>query len=682
MFKFNLKKQYAVIVTIFILTIILPPTSSAQTITDTCASETTKKQTDCTPPTAVANQSPAQKEAADLALRQRCDAATLALDQCHLKTIREKDSLSNDDQEAAKSCISTYKPADNGSQSGIMAGQYVPVHETGQLLTLTQSTNALTTDIDEYVGKSYNMDIQICLYLHAIKRVQYAMEDLTFVKEPDMRRQATTKIEEYKKGLLGTGGLIKTGYNPSGKLAEPVSAENQITNKTLSKSTLYPENLNSHLADAREEGYGLFMDNYTNYSSNEFKDIVSAQLKTDETLGNSVTIDSNIPKEIYNNFVSSNGSKLSDGDWWGTFNSIFDITRPNNPYTSYMYAKEELDAQKSQSEELAKMEYLANDGFLPVRTCISYTADGLYCRVWKTITPGKVVGNSANTALDSKLKQYENPELGQVGEGNEPSTNEVGTFNPSTGSGGGNWGQGTGTNDNGNGYEIPTIPPINVELPIPAPTLAFFVTDKLDSTREIMWITRNVSSCKTDNDWIGTMSPENKLISVIKTKGSSLSTSEVSNSTSFSLPLEFIASWSKNGLPYDQAGMSSTTNTTKTGIVYTWNIPQPKKNTDIYYLNLRDGITPEGTSIGIGGVNFPIAPLTASQVVTLFKNYETNNPNASVYRNYKFTYNPTATTPNIQIERIYLNDLVKRQEPRYKITCTGKDGSKISDSAD
>lgn len=648
MIKVNLRKKIGIIFVYAFLLTIFPSISLAQD-EQTCQAETQAKTEACS------QGDDSMTLAQKLEIRRNCDEATLKLDQCNLNTIRQNEDVTN----AAQLCRSEYSPETGDSQSS--GGQFVPVHETGELLTLSSGIN-------QYSGKSYEMNIKLCMYLHAVKRVQYAMEDLLFVQEPDMRRLAATKIEEYKQGLLGPEGLIKTGYSPSGEITEPAT-ETTPGSDTQGGEPLYPKNLKTYTNQSKEEATGILLDNLKQ-SGNIFKEQVSGQLKINDTIEPKKLFDSTITKEDYNKVISGD-TTISNDKWWNIFTEIFDPTRPNNPYTAYSLTKNKLDIERQRAEELAIKEYEAGGGFLPVRKCVVYTQDGRYCRVWETDTPGQIIKETASDALGSKLEQYLDPALGKIADGNEPNPIDVATFTPTPGTGGGSATEGNTSNsngnDNGNGNGNGNGNNNN-ENPRPtAPPAVFFnAEDLVNNTRKISWNLANVRSCVAKNNWLGTTDDLDQLVTIVKSQGTPL-TVRASNELIFPLPFKFIATWSKNDGPFIQTGLVSSQATST--IDYTWTISAPSNSRDTYVLNIQDATNPNGFSIRIGGENSLITPLTARRVVEMFKNYQTANPNSAIYRRYKFTYNSTSQSPNIKIELI---------NPKYEITCIGTNGSSVS----
>lgn len=602
-----------------------------------------------------------------IAKRKVCDQCRAKQDLENLKTIRTMEDGAQV-QQNYDSCKSEYTPEEPGTPPN-SAGQYVPVHETGELLTLTQSSNSHLLNIDEWTGGTYDLNVLLCMYLHAIKRVQYAFEDLAFVKEPDMRRQAATKIEEYKQALLGKSGLIKIGYAPSGELAEP-AGNGATTGGTIDKTTLYPENLNSYLSDATEEGDLIAADDLKN-SGNIFKTDLAKQFAEDKAAPDPGQT-SNITTDTYNKFLQGDQTMTTD-NWWNTFLTIFDSSRPNNPDTAYLHAQADRQYLMNNARSVALNEYQSGNGFLPVRICIVYTTDGKGCRVWKNITPGTAISQINSGALNARLDEYISPAVGQVGAGNEPTANEGQSFTPSYSGGGGSTGGqvdlnfnlninqngnggsgGGGSGGGGGGGGGNNNQPIVVQI---------ISSDNASlGSRTISWASANTQSCQANNDWVGSASGDLlRLATTIKRRGNSLSTS---GDLVFRIPLNFDGYWYKNSDPTTVAGMSTTTNTAKTSLKVVWNVPAPSDNQDTITLRLKDGDSADGYTLTVGGARNPFDQKNAGEVVTYFQNYAATNPNASVYKKYKFTYT-TGGTPNIAIEL---------KEPVYEILCQGANG--------
>lgn len=594
-----------------------------------------------------------------VAQRQACDQCRLEQDQANLKKIREEEDV----KQATEDCKSQYAPKADG-QTPVTSGQYVPVNETGQLLSVTQSSNKHLQNIDKFTGQAYDMDVLLCMYLHAVKRVQYAFEDLAFIKEPDMRRQAATKVEQYKQGILGKGGLIQTGYAPSGEQTE--AAQN---GQSQGGSSLYPKNLEEYQGQAAQEGTINFKNDLNN-SDNTFRTQVSAQLTYEHQ--KQPAFFSTVTTGDYNRFINGTGVYTTDG-WGKTFDNVFDINLPNNPFTSYMHSKEQLNREISARQGVALAEYQAGSGYLPVRKCILY--NGKTCREWETVTPAQAIAQVASDVLRARLEEYISPEIGQVGSGNEPVTTEARIFQPAIGAGGGDVG---GRSYDGNGGYGDNIIDIDIttnpdndgnggggETTDP-PVVSIGAANTNVGTRLISWESTNTRTCKAGNDWIGSNDRTTKLVKVIKTRSQSVGKSGTLTSQ---IPLYFDSSWSKNGAVTTSAGMSTTTNARGTSIKTTWNPPAPAALTDTFTLSIQDGDNTEGYTMTVGGTRNTFEHLGPGEIVRAFANYASNNPNLPVYERYKFTYNDTAPSPNIVIE-------VK--EPEYQIQCTGTNGGSAS----
>lgn len=601
--------------------------------------------------------------------RQECNQCRLEQDQANLKQIRETEDV----QQAAADCQSDYEPEDDdptGPEGA--AGMFVPVHEVGQLLSLAQSTNAHTYNIDMFTGQTYDINVLLCMYLHAVKRVQYAFEDLSFIKEPDMRRQAAAKIEDYKEGLLGENGLIQTGYSPS-------TGEATGDSTSQGGSSLYPKNLNEYQKQAAEEGTAIAKDTLTNGGKNDINSFLTTSLNTLNDDNPAVdALRSTLSKTEYNSFIGNTDTDLSDTEWWQTMASYYDPSRPNNPDTAYFHTDNYIRSAIANNVEVAISEYQAGQGFLPVRTCSEYTSDGKACLTWTTITPGQIVKQSASDALKTRLDEYTNAELGQTGNNNEPVVAEVGTFSPVAGSDydNTNYTDNTETNpdnggdDNGGGNDGGGDDNGGGDSSEDDPIVAIAAATTNSGTRWISWVSNNTSSCKTKNAWLGSTDNESKLLDILRTRSQSVGKS--GNIYSY-IPLSFDLVWSKDNGTDVSDGVATSTNSRGTSIVDTWTVPKPSKQTDIYTLTIKDANNTDGYTIRVGGVAGSYSTLTAGGLVQAFAKYQKNNPNSTVFNYYTFSYNASSTKPNL---------VVKITEPVYKITCTGTNGNTVSASSE
>ncbi|MCX6712924.1 MAG: hypothetical protein NTY66_01815 [Candidatus Vogelbacteria bacterium] len=576
-------------------------------------------------------------EAEILAQRQACDEAILQQDQQNLQEVRDTED-GPDAQLFYDACSSEYEAPDDGAPPG-GGGQYVPVQEVeGQLLSMTTNINTHVTNIDTWTGGTYDLNVMLCMYLQAIKRVQYSMEDLAFIREPDMRRQAATKVEEYRQGV---DNLLHTGYTRSG---EQVQGSN-----SQGGSPLYPENLPQYLNDAQSEASGVFLDALDN-SGNSFKEDVKAQLFFEEN--NDPTFNSTITADEYNNFMAG-GSNLTDDQWWLQFLSSFDPNYSNSPEYAYLSARNTYNRVRSAAESIALEEYSAGNGYLPVRTCAILSTDGKYCVSWKTIAPGKVAEQMSSGAVNYRLEQYSHPEIGQVGDGNEPTVNDVSNYHFTGGTGGGDTGGLTQdyTADNGGGTTQP-------------PVVDIFATQNRQSGQiTVSWASTNAVSCRAGNDWVGSDNPVIKLVKKIKNRGENLK--QTTGELSFSAPLNFRFAWARGTAASTTDGMSTTTNTASTSLKLSWRVPISMEESGPISLRIYDGDHPTGYTLALRG-----AYNNASAIVTAFRDYERTNSKIPIYERYQFGYYPSGGYLTVQVK-----------EPVYEITCRGQNGKSVTASS-
>jgi len=599
-----------------------------------------------------------------VAQRQACDAAKLAQDQANLKAIRQCED-GPQVQLNYDTCKSEYAPTNDGTQPGGSGDQYVPVHETGDLLSVAQSTYAEAQAINTNTGKAYDMQVLLCMYLHAIKRVNYAMEDLAFIKEPDMRRQAATQVEQYRQGIFGKTGLVQTGGSLSGEFSEPASA-GSTTHQ--GGSPVFPKNPIVYQNQAADEGRIVFKNNLET-SSNNFKAEVTTQLSVSKTIN---PLNSTLPRATYDQMISGNTKTMTSSQYLNNFTAMFSIEAPNNPLTAYMIAQEGENQEIASRIGAAMSEYSAGGGILPIRKCAKPTADGKSCDEWETVTPGSVVAQSTGDALAARLNEYENPAIGQVGNGNEPTTNDVQTFTATPGIGGGTTG---GQSDPGNGGG--TIPSGDgggndgggTGPTIPAPYATIMANNLSNGNRVITWGSVNTTYCSAGNDWLGSTDPISKLLTVIKSKSAVVQPAAEGSITIYP-PLRFTSSWTKNGGAYSSAQMATSTSPNGNSLNVTWSPSAPAVNTDSYTLRIQDGQKVDGFTITVGGTQSPFVGKTAKDVVQAFYDFWKANKNIPIYQRYIFTYDLTGGKISISVV-----------DPIYQLECKGEDGSTFRTSS-
>ncbi len=298
-----------------------------------------------------------------------------------------------------KECVAETGNTTSGGSSG---GDYVPVHEVGELLSLT-------TGINKKVTHGNDLLVDICMHLKAIRRVQYVMEAQVLYHDPNARKAAAKAIFEHKQSFIENN--IKKGYEVSPALLGTSGTESSSENK----QPLYVANMDEHLKSVRSEAYGVFDADLTTLNSsanpNIFTDSIRKNLAVSEAAGESeesrlrTSLGSTITKDEFNAFTND----FSQGGW----DMWLKVLDPRNNYRgSKILAQDELNYRKSLAETNAREEIASAKGFLPVRECATEnwvtTADGKkYCRKWTVKTPGTINESYLADIVGSTLRQNE-----------------------------------------------------------------------------------------------------------------------------------------------------------------------------------------------------------------------------------------------------------------------------------
>lgn len=358
-------------------------------------------------------------------------------------------------------------------------GLYVPVVEqNGQLMTATQnideqtaSIDETTQTIDETTQEIRDLNIQICTHLRAIRRIQTNFETMKIADEANANRTRLEAISKYANDVAGKDNpdsLVRTGYT---KIVDGEYVQTQV----------FPQNLNEHLQETREEAKQVILADIKN-SENLYKDKV-AEIIDDETLTN---LNSSLTEEDIKNlkkagqtssiknvatsgfgnkllaylprFISrpmsrlafwktaqadgeeTTSTKLSADDFWSIFLKSTDPE--NNPYGSAMLAMQKKEAAQNKAESLARDEYVAAQGILPTgRKCAEEVKDEdgnlVACRKWVVTAgegaPGTVVRETLVGALNAKLQTYMVPGGPESQpDGSAPNAHEAATTGYST----------------------------------------------------------------------------------------------------------------------------------------------------------------------------------------------------------------------------------------------------------
>ncbi len=300
-----------------------------------------------------------------------------------------------------------------GGLLGGLAGGSVPVHEAGELLSVTKDIKSIESDSQKTL-------VEICGHIKDVRRIQLAIEQKEFVQDAQARDQANKLTGDYNKEYLD---YINSGH---------------AANASGEKDSFVIQNYGDYLQSKRNEAAKIALDTDLKNSGDIFKDATREILTKQEATGRNYPA-STISKADYDKL--QNPSQISSSDFTTLLTKVYDPTKPNNPLTSYIINNEILQSAKDRAEQLAITESQSS-GFKPVEECIEKASDGQNCLKWKIITPSSIVAHQTGTVLDTKLNQLEQVhEVSDLSQDTPtPSVQETATLKPSDSKAGGSSG--------------------------------------------------------------------------------------------------------------------------------------------------------------------------------------------------------------------------------------------------
>ena len=311
-----------------------------------------------------------------------------------------QDIIANREQNDRLECVSETGQTESNDGSG---GDYVPVHETGELLSLTEGINRKTVHANDLL-------VDICMHLKAVRRVQYQIEAQVLYHDPNARKAAAKAIFEHKQTFIEEN--IKKGYEVSPGLLNVQGAAGGVAGSSENKQPLYVSNIDEHLQNVRDEAYGIFDADLSNSQNpNIFSEGIRRDLALQRAAGDSdqarvqTTLGSTMTRDEFNAFTSD----FSQGGW----DAWLKLIDPRNNYPgSRLLAQDELALRESRAEGNAREEISSAKGFLPVRECANEnwvtTTDGKkYCRKWVVKTPASINQSYLSDIVGSTLRQNE-----------------------------------------------------------------------------------------------------------------------------------------------------------------------------------------------------------------------------------------------------------------------------------
>lgn len=294
----------------------------------------------------------------------------------------------------ASECNAAMESAESLVSGGGRGGDYVPVHEVGDLLEVNWREAGLT--------------FQICMYLKTLKRIQYEWEEKELITNPDARKASAKAIYEMRRNFF-YGDPNDASIAPTAESRYISTYAEEQANKG---GSIYVRNTNDHVSRVSAEAQGLFLKDFTD-TRPIFGPTIQRSIAEQSAIDQSDTarlkarLTSDFTKQEFEDFTSD----FSNGGW-GAWLKI--IQPKNNPYGQFMIAQEELSIRKTRAEQNAREEVLAGGGFLPNRACAQWdsipatvtgSTEQKFCRRWETLTPAAAQASQYNQLLGSTLAQ-------------------------------------------------------------------------------------------------------------------------------------------------------------------------------------------------------------------------------------------------------------------------------------
>jgi len=517
---------------------------------------------------------------------------------------------------------------------------------------LSQTTDKIK---EENVEMKKNL-IQICMHAKATKRIQQNFEKKEFVEDPKAEREARTKNEEYRQQL---DQLLKEGFEARKGEFEP----------------LVPTNINSHIKLYVDEATKIYLGNLANSGNRNQRDLAS-QLYYQYNKGPMSDLKSTLTQADKQTLDKPDPSKGKE--YWEAWLKVLE---PQNNYNgSLLLAQQQLSGAQTLAEKNAREELLAGEGFRGIRECKGEMING-ECKEWVTITPGSVVKDTLSESMQYRQEQYTlADEYGDVVPGNEPSSQELRTFTPSTQGGGGgrgslasfgldmifnlaeqflgNGGLGNifGNNNSSTSPQTSTTAP-TVTFSFTSPAWIEIMNGTSSNSAILKWVSTNADKCVADNTWYSKQdSSSNK---IVKNEGDNLGI-QGSQVVDFPLNNPLVITRVRGGASFE-IKKTLGPNADLTSRVATFEI----KNEDY-----QSGDT-VNVSSGNLSVSVPVNSTGTSTVIsairTKLQSLNISSPEYKEFGRYSFTYN------------LYEGKISASLIPFYKIKCL-KGNKEISKS--
>ncbi|MEK7478156.1 MAG: hypothetical protein AAB645_02195, partial [Patescibacteria group bacterium] len=588
-----------------------------------------------------------------------------------LDQTRQQEDQTNAPQECADAA-GEYKD-EQGSPP--QEGLYVPVHETGELLTLR------AVNIDLNTGQGEKVLEQICVYLSAIRRVQYAWEQKTFVDDPYAIRKRAYDVEQYKKALFKFVG--------SGYMKTPPSTD-QTTGAVKSENTMFVENMNTYLQDNREEVTNLFLNDLTSPSPLPNPD-PNADLR--KAIATNISAQESALKKIHSgqsdllqDTLPADYSQFEDDFTKGGWNYWLIGSQPENTALGKQIIVEgELAYRQQQAAQNAREQTIAGQGFLPSRNCldkdkVTLADKTIGCRTWQITAPAIITKESTAQGVQARLNELLNVSgAGQQVDSYLPTINETWDVTANQG------------NISTPGPDTPTPRP---GTPIPGPgndvtvNLTLNKVPNSSSKYLLKWATSKARECRTNNDWPITRINDTNFYLLEKGTSVGLTSAGINGNaiggylinTPLTFNMTIVRTRNNNNYDWSSRRLSSRNGTYAKTITYTPSRGDIGSNdyfslhSPISIFNTSGSLSEDDFFIRVGGSG--VFATSSNNKVNLLLQQFKNEINRSINANdniltriYQFGF---GLDPNNSNRMVNLNATVRLS---YAIECTGTNGS-------
>lgn len=259
--------------------------------------------------------------------------------------------------------------------------------------------------------------IKTCMHVKATRRIQTRIEKKEFEDDPKASRDAMAKVMKYNEEVMNYLNEGRKELDQNGESSGP----------------LYTKNLSEDIKQNSQEASGLIIGQVEN-SGNAFANEVAEALKRDQNKTLQSVLKSSLDRSTIE-ALANNPRSMPEEDFMLAFAEYF---KPqNNPYGSYLLAKQVENEKTVTVSQNTRDEYVAGAGFKDNRECAEVDEQTGLCRRWETITPAVINRDIASQVMQTRQdRALQATESGDLNPGDEPTVEEIVNFKPSSKGGG------------------------------------------------------------------------------------------------------------------------------------------------------------------------------------------------------------------------------------------------------